>query len=122
MKDNDLIISGNNLPLTDALKATVREKMQKLFDHETTILRIRVELSAGSPPGSDEQFAAKGIIEIKGRDLIATVRTDDLYKCIDLLENKLDRMLRRRSRLRILKRKQTHSVEIPAAIPKAASM
>jgi len=117
---SDLIISGTNLDLTDSLKRIVGEKMQKLFDHETKIVRIRVDLGHESSKGGEPQFLAKGIIEIRGNDLVASVATDDLYKSIDLLENKLDRMLRRRSRLRVLKRKQTHAVEIPAAIPKCS--
>jgi len=119
MKDrtNDIIISGHNLDLTVAIKRMVIEKVSKLFDHENHIIRIRVELSLDQ--GVQTAYHAKGLIEIKGKDLIANVASDDLYKSIDLLESKLDRMLRRRSRLRVLKRKQPHNVEIPAAIPKA---
>lgn len=122
MKDrtNDIIISGPNLDLTDALKNIVIEKVSKLFEHESHIIRIRVELSVEQPNHAKE-FQAKGQIEIKGKTLIANVSSDDLYKSIDLLESKLDRMLRRRSRLRILKRKRPHAVEIPAIIPKAQS-
>lgn len=120
MKDrtNDIIISGPNIDLTAALKRMVIEKISKLFEHENHIIRIRVELSVGQANHAKE-YLAKGYIEIKGKDLVANVSSDDLYKSIDLLEAKLDRMLRRRSRLRVLKRKQPHDVEIPAAIPKA---
>lgn len=122
MKDrtNDIIISGHNLDLTEALKKMVIEKVSKLFEHENHIIRIRVELSVGQLNHGGE-YLAKGLIEIKGRDLVANVASDDLYKSIDLLESKLDRMLRRRSRLRVLKRKQPHQVDIPALIPKAQS-
>ncbi|MEX0330371.1 MAG: ribosome-associated translation inhibitor RaiA [Puniceicoccaceae bacterium] len=121
MKDrtNDIIISGHNLDLTPALKKMVIEKVSKLFDHENHIIRIRVELSSDQKYGN--AYHAKGKIEIKGKPLIADAASEDLYKSIDQLENKLDRMLRRRSRLRVLKRKQPHDVEIPADIPKAQS-
>jgi putative sigma-54 modulation protein len=119
-RTNDIIISGINLDLTDALKNIVIEKVSKLFDHENHIIRIRVELSVGQNNHAKE-FQAKGLVEIKGKDLVANVSSDDLYKSIDLLESKLDRMLRRRSRLRILKRKRPHGVEIPAMIPKVRS-
>ena len=123
MKDNreDIILSGTHLELTDSLKHIVHEKMQKLFDHETQIVRLRIDLSEHNPKGSEAHFIAKGHIEIRGPDLIATVTTEDLYKSIDVLENKLDRMLRRRSRLRVVKRKQTHAVDIPANLPKATT-
>ena len=120
MKDNreDIILSGTHLDLTDSLKHIVQEKMHKLFNHETQILRLRIDLSEHNPKGSEAQFTAKGLLEIKGPDLVATATSDDLYKSIDLLESKLDRMLRRRSRLRVLKRKQPHAVEIPSDLPK----
>lgn len=114
---NDIIISGHNLDLTEALKTMVIEKVSKLFEHENHIIRIRIELEVSQSRG--KEYLAKGLIEIKGPDLVANVSSDDLYKSIDLLESKLDRMLRRRSRLRVLKRKQPKEVEIPAEIPKA---
>lgn len=123
MKDisNDMIISGHNLELTDSLKHMVHEKMRKLFDHETHIQRLRVEVEFNPNSTRQNEFCAKGHIEIKGRPLIAQVESDDMYKSIDLLELKLDRMLRRRSRLRVVKRKKTHPVDLPALIPKATS-
>jgi putative sigma-54 modulation protein len=116
-RSNDIIISGSHLDLTEALKQVVLEKTNKLFEHENQIIRIRIELSV-IHANHTKAFTAKGLIEIRGRDLVATVTSDDLYKSIDLLQQKLDRMLRRRSRLRILKRKSTHEVDIPALLPK----
>jgi|TARA_B110000438_G_scaffold276144_1_gene297661 putative sigma-54 modulation protein len=123
MKDNrdDIILSGTHLELTDSLKHIVHEKMHKLFSHETEIVRLRIDLSDQNPKRSEAQFTAKGHIEIRGPALVATVTTEDLYKSIDVLENKLDRMLRRRSRLRVVKRKQTHAVEIPSNLPKVSA-
>ncbi len=121
-RTQDIIISGHNLDLTEALKKVVVEKITKLFEHEPHIIRVRIELSSGNTKNNGQkEFMAKGHIEIRGKDLISNVSSDDLYKSIDLLETKLDRMLRRRSRLRVMKRKQPHDVEIPAAIPKASS-
>jgi len=120
MKDNstDMIISGINLDLTDSLKHIVHEKMSKLFEHETQIQRLRIELEYNQNISHQKEFIAHGHIEIKGKPLVAVAETDNLYKSIDLLENKLDRMLRRRSRLRVHNRKQVHEVDIPAALPK----
>ncbi len=123
MKDrtNDILISGNNLELTEAIKQMVIVKVSKLFDHEPQIMRIRVDLGMTLAAHNQREFSARGILEIRGKDLLVNVRDEDLYKCIDLLERKLDRMLRRRSRLRVLKRKQPHPVDIPAALPKVQS-
>ncbi|MCD8483376.1 MAG: ribosome-associated translation inhibitor RaiA [Verrucomicrobia bacterium] len=115
---NDVIISGHNLELTAAIKSIVQEKVAKLFEHEGHIIRLRVEVAYSLNTTREKEFAAKGHIEIKGPPMIATVESEDLYKSIDLLVEKLDRMLRRRSRLRVLKRKHKHEVDIPAMIPK----
>lgn len=116
---HDIIISGVNMELTDAIKQVTYDKVAKLFEHEGHIIRLRVELEYDKNRSHEKEFSAKGHIEIKGPPLIVCVSSDDLYKSIDQMVIRLDRMLRRRSRLRNVKRKQTHSVEIPAEIPKA---
>lgn len=118
MNNSELIISGVHLNLTEALKNTVEEKTEKLFKHEERIIRLRVELEYNQNKTKEGEFIAKGHIEINGPPLIVSVATDDLYKSIDLLVNKLDRKLRRRARLSKVKRKNAHEVEIPADLPK----
>lgn len=118
-RTNDIIISGNHLELTDALKSIAQDKFGKLFEHEERIIRIRVDLGFTPNVSKEKEHWARGHIEIRGRDLIATVATEDLYQSIDELVLKLDRMLRRRSRLFRVKRKQTRAVDLDAAIPKA---
>lgn len=121
MKQHDVIISGLNMELTDAMKNVVHEKSEKLFEHEDRIIRMRVELEYDSHQASHQkEFIAKGQLEVRGNDHFVTVATDDLYKSIDQMVHKLDRMLRRRSRLQKVKRKHTHMVDIPAEIPKAS--
>jgi putative sigma-54 modulation protein len=115
---HDIIISGHNLELTGAIKAIVNEKFSRLFDHEQHIIRLRLELDAVQLSHNRPEFAARCHIEIRGKPLVATVSTEDLYKSIDLLVEKMDRMLRRRSRLRVLKRKQPHAIDLPAVLPK----
>jgi len=104
--NEDLIISGVHLELTDALKATVTEKIEKLFRHEHDIIRIRVELEYNAHNSKQKEYIAKGHIEINGPPMVVIEATDDLYKSIDQLVLKLDRMIRRRSRLKKVKRKQ----------------
>ncbi len=120
MKQHDVIISGLHLELTDAMKSIVHEKVEKLFQHEDRIIRLRVELEYNQNVTREEEFIAKGHIEINGAPIVISVATDDLYKSIDLLIDKLDRKLRRRSRLEKVKRKHTHQIDLPADIPKAS--
>ena len=115
-----LIISGVHLDLTDALKNTVVEKVEKLFRHENAIIRIRVELEFNPNNSKENEYTAKGHIELNGPPKVVAVASEDLYKSIDLLMEKLDRMLRRRSRLRISKRNHPHEVDIPSRLPKTS--
>ncbi|MFA5258030.1 MAG: ribosome-associated translation inhibitor RaiA [Opitutales bacterium] len=122
MKDrkNDVIISGNNVELTEALREAVLAKVARLFSHESGIIRIRVELTCDKSSSDHEQNVARGLIEIKGNDMVVSVASVDMYKSIDLLVDKLDRKIRRHSRIEIVKRKHTHEVDIPASLPKVA--
>ena len=121
MKQHDVIISGHNLELTDAIKTMVHEKAEKLFEHDDHIIRMRVELEHDSHRVSHQkEFIAKGQLEVRGNDHFARAATNDLYKSIDELVQKLDRMLRRLSRLVKVKRKSLHMVDISADIPKAS--
>lgn len=120
MKQHDVIISGLNMDLTDAIKNVVHAKVEKLFEHEDRIIRMRVELEYDPHKRTHQkEFIAKGHLEVAGNDHNASADTEDLYKSIDDMVNKLDRMLRRRSRLAKVKRKNPHVIDIPVAIPKA---
>ena len=116
---HDVIISGLNMELTDAIKDVVHEKVEKLFEHDDHIIRMRVELEYDPHQKSHEkEFIAKGHLVVRGNDHVAHAETDNLYKSIDSMVNKLDRMIRRRSRLEKVKRKDIHDIDIPVDLPK----
>ncbi len=118
--NHELIVSGIHLDLTPSLKTYVQEKTERLFRHEDRILRIRVELEVDSNEAVSSRFKAKGHIEINGPDMNASVSSDECHKAVSLLTDKLDRMLRRRSRLKKEKRNHPHSIEFAdVALPKA---
>ncbi len=116
--NHELIVSGIHLELTPSLKTFVREKADRLFRHEEHIVRLRVELEYDPKEDVDCRFKAKGHIMIHGPAMNAVVESDDCHKAISLLTDKLDRMLRRRSRLFKVKRKHTHPVEFDVELPK----
>lgn len=86
--------------LTPALRAAALEKGARLLRHTTRLVRVRLDLEHDHTKADDTAFLAKGQIEIAGPDLIARVASNDAYKSLDLLIDKLDRMLRERSRHR----------------------
>ena len=121
MKQNEVIITGVHMDLTDAIKEKVHDKSGRLLKHEGTIISIKYELEYHNLKGnSREEFIATGHIDINGPNIIASVTSDNLYKSIDQLVEKLDRQLRRRSRKSNTKRKSNNGVDIPANLPKTA--
>lgn len=121
MNTKEVIISGSKMDLSDELKQSVREKMERLFRHEENIIRIQVELEYDTHRKNRDEYIAKGHIEIRGKPMIVSVSSEDMYKSIDEMVDKLDRMIRRRSRLNRVKRKDVHDVDIPAELPKVAA-
>ncbi len=117
--EKKLIVSGIHLELTDALKQIVRDKVARLLRHEPRIVRVRVDLELDKTRAHGSQFIAKGHIEIGGPDLLASVASEDAYKSIDALIDKLDGALRRRHSELKEKRHRPHSVEIGGDLPKA---
>jgi putative sigma-54 modulation protein len=90
-----LILRGIHLGLTAAMKAALASKADRLFRHEPRILRLRIDVEHDLR-GHTRIFTAKGRIEIAGPDLTASVAQEDAYAAINLLIDKLDRMLRKR--------------------------
>ncbi|MBC8008932.1 MAG: ribosome-associated translation inhibitor RaiA [Burkholderiales bacterium] len=96
--NHKLILRGIHISLTDAMRAVLNEKAERLLRHEPRIDRIRIDIDHDATRGR-EVFVAKGHIEIGGPDLVATVAADNAYKAADLLIEKLDRMLAKRTSL-----------------------
>ena len=113
-----IIVRGVHLDLTGALKSIAEEKAVRLLRHQEHIIRVRLDLEHDKKRALHQAFVAKGHIEIRGPDLLASVASDDLYKSLDQLIDKLDRMLRKRACAAKTKRHHPHSVEIPAELPK----
>ncbi len=114
-----LILAGNNLELTHAIKTFIQDKSEKLFDHNEKIVRMRVEVEYDPHQSTHQkEYIAKGHLEVRGNNHIVAAASNDLYKSIDQMVLKLDRMMRRRSRLERSKRKSKHGIDLPSFIPK----
>jgi putative sigma-54 modulation protein len=107
-----LIISGIHLWITDAMKATLRTKAERLFRHEPRILRLRIDVEHDLH-GRLRVFTAKGRVEIAGPDLSAAVTAADAYVAINRLIARLDRMLRTRTSA-LLRRRSTGDIRAHA--------
>ena len=106
-----VIVRGIHLEITPALRDHALGVAERLLRHNDHLVRVRIDLEHDHTRGVGDQFAAKGHIEIGGPDLIASVRSDDAYKSLDLLSDRLDRMLRERSRTRADRRNNGRASE-----------
>lgn len=95
-----ILVRGIHLTLTPALRTAAIEKASRLLRHDDRLVRIRIDLENDHTKHEHARFIAKGRIEISGPDLIAAVESDGAYKSLDMLIDRLDRMLRERSRSR----------------------
>lgn len=118
--NNSIVISGNHISLTEGIKDHVTDKMSRLFNHNGRIIRINVDLGYNHTRDKQKAFVAKGHVMVNGPDLEASVESDDLYKSIDLLVDKLDRQLHSRHEKHKYKRNHPHAIELDANIPKVA--
>jgi putative sigma-54 modulation protein len=116
----EVIVTGIHLDLTPSLKNYVQEKVERLFRHETHIVRIRVELECDRTHDRDHKFAAKAHVEIRGPNINCTVESEDMHKSIDLLIDKVDHVLHKRHGQHKDKRNHPHAVEFEGVeLPKA---
>ncbi len=106
MSNASVVVSGVHLDLTESLKSYVTAKAERLFRHNPRILRVAFELVHGRARDHASEYAAQARIEVAGPDIVVRVESEDLYKSIDLLMDKLDRSLRRRHRMDKVRRHQ----------------
>lgn len=91
-----LLLRANDVEFREAEKAAIETKANRLFRHEPRILRLRIQVERDLR-GRNRDFTAKGLIEVAGPDLTATVAANSGPAAVALLIDKLDRMLRKRT-------------------------
>ncbi len=116
--DSRIIVRALHFELTPALKTAAEEKADRLLRHEEHIMRIRLDIEHDKRRNPSQAFVAKGHIEIRGPDLIASAESDEPLKSVDALMDKLDVLLRKRASAAKTKRHHPHGVEIPSELPK----
>lgn len=85
-------ITGHHVDVTQALRAYVTEKFDRLERHFGNLIGARVVLRL-----EKLQHQAEATISVGGRtnDLYAEAVSDDMYAAIDEMIDKLDRQVRR---------------------------
>jgi putative sigma-54 modulation protein len=90
-----LEVSGHQIEITPALKEFVENKLERISRHFDHHLDVRVLLSVDKL-----QQRAEATLTPRGKALHAEAEASDMYAAIDLLVDKLDRIvLREKERL-----------------------
>ncbi len=115
-------IVGRHLELTESIKSKVNEMAEKLFEHDSDISRIRVELELERHSKThQDEFIAKGHLDDHKNHLDVTAQGDDLYAAIAELGAKLDRLIRNKSRRRVTERRHPAAIDLDAELPKTGT-
>lgn len=85
-------VSGQNMEVTQALRAYVTEKLDRVERHFDNLINIHVVLRLEKI----EHFA-EGVLSVGGRTnpIHAEASDEDMYAAIDKMIDKLDRQVRR---------------------------
>lgn len=81
-------VSGHHVEVTDSLRNYVISKLDRLERHYDRITNMKVILSV-----EKQRQKAESTIRISGGEVYADAESEDLYKAIDKLVDKLDRQL-----------------------------
>ncbi len=95
------LLRGVHLDLSDALRQAALLKASRLLRHHQRLVRVRIDLDHDAARGRAQAFGATGRLELGGPDLVAHAVSENAYKSIDLLVDKLDALLRRRHQKRV---------------------
>ena len=95
------IISGKNLDVTDGLRSAVTEKLGKLERYFTPDTEVQVTLSV-----EKERQKIEVTIPVKGNIIRSEQTSTDMYVSIDLVEEVIERQIRR-YRKKLIDRKQS---------------
>lgn len=86
----NLEVHGHQLEVTDALRAYTQEKLQRLGRHFEHPFDAKIQLSIDKP-----NHCAEGTVVANGQTLHAEASAPTMYAAIDMLVDKLDRLLQK---------------------------
>lgn len=86
----NIIISGKNIEVTEAIRSAVTEKLGKLEKYFTPDTDVQVTLSV-----EKERQKIEVTIPVKGRLIRSEQVSNDMYVSIDLVEEVIERQLRK---------------------------
>ena len=91
-----LIIIPHNVTLTAAIEKHIVSKVEKLDHFDKRAIDARVLLEHDHKRVPKKQFSCSIRLSVRGPDLFAEDREEDLYAAIDLVCKKIEQQIRKR--------------------------
>ncbi|TFW01125.1 ribosome-associated translation inhibitor RaiA [Oxalobacteraceae bacterium OM1] len=89
----NLLLTGQHVDVSPALRAYVEEKLERVIRHFDQIIDIAVVLGVEQPSEKDKRQRAEVNLRVKGNVFHLDHYAEDLYAAIDGLVDKLDRQV-----------------------------
>lgn len=114
--NSKIIITGH--VLADRTLEELAHKLEKVLRHNRHIVRIRLDLHDTGLRAGERYYTAKAVVELRGPDLVVSTTTGNLYRSVNLVVEKLDRMLSERVHKMEDRRRHPHGIDVPSLLPK----
>lgn len=97
-----LFVTGHHVEVTAALRAYLEKKLERVVRHYDHVIDVHCTLKV-------EKLVqkAEAVLKVRGNDIHADASDTDMYAAIDLLADKLDRLVVKRKE----KTSDHHAVE-----------
>jgi len=89
------ILSTHNVTLTKAIEDRVLKHIEKIEHLNSKVIEARVTLDKDTEKTPSEQFGCSIRLGVKGPDLFAEDRAEDLYVAIDRVAKKIEQQIRK---------------------------
>jgi putative sigma-54 modulation protein len=89
----NLTISGHHLEVTPAIRQYVETKIERIKRHFEHVIDISIILSVDKFRENEKQQRAEINLHVSGKNIHAESADHNLYAAIDLLIDKLDRLV-----------------------------
>jgi putative sigma-54 modulation protein len=91
-----LILSTHNVTLTKAIEDHILARLAKLDHLDQRVVDTRVTLEHDHTRAPEKQFSCSMRLAVRGPDLFAEDRENDLYAAIDIVTKKIEQQIRKR--------------------------
>ncbi len=91
-----LVLSTHNIKLTDGIETHIVTRIEKLDHYEKNAVEARVTIEHDHTRTQEKQFSCSMRIGVRGKDLFAEDRDEDLYAAIDKVTKKIEQQIRKR--------------------------